>query len=765
MRIFKTSIIMFAAAALFLTPLFAHAQTAAPQLTSEMVTRMWKLEAEIIVIRQGLPNGTQAIDSQEYVSKVNEAKTACENIDRVINSISSNAGAIGEGSWSAKWMGESCAYGMTYMVSEARGVPQYGFKESSSVALRIQSVGFGTTGTYTKEEFNKNAKTSQTAENNQIYSKLSRWILNPIIVGVGNLIASVLAFLVTAALALFDTVIKYTTQQSMPSAVTTVWGIVRDVMNMLFIIAIIAMSLGTILQRSDLNYKQLLPKLIISALLINFSYPIAILLINISDSLIRMLAPSMPLKELGKTVFQGFITNGNGAAGFLGWDTDTLNAIPEIIAKLVSLVFLTVGVLLMTALMVIRLVGLWFIVMLSPAYFGLQVLPFTRGRSEQIKDLFIKYLIWGPVTVFFLRVSFIFIIQSKNSNIIPPNEQWMSYVLISGFMMAGFYAAKGSGMIGASTINKYADDYWKKGSRFVPQMYGNLFWRGTAPGAIAGAAGYATGLAKSMKSGTSILPSHAEAKKEAGKWFTRTRDSVGNVTAAIENEPRRQIDEWVNKPNKEREKLVKKEARRTEIRRNYLKDLDEDTAKKFSPTDLAYMIETGNYNEAKLNNILEHGNQHTKLTLARAFKAKLIKQEKLGNDPKAFNEVFKKTREAAWVARGRRKSDLDHNPNFMADPNNISDNDIEVVEKQDFKKDPTFSGQIKNSYTHVDRGDVHQNKAPKNAPNVNPGPANPGGPAGGQAAGQARPNKAAKRRANVNPGPANPGGPAGGTTP
>ena len=49
------------------------------------------------------------------------------------------------------------------------------------------------------------------------------------------------------------------------------WTIVRDVCNMFFVVIMLVIAFATVLRIENYSYKKLLPKLVIMAILINFS--------------------------------------------------------------------------------------------------------------------------------------------------------------------------------------------------------------------------------------------------------------------------------------------------------------------------------------------------------------------------------------------------------------------------------------------------------------------------------------------------------------
>jgi hypothetical protein len=423
-------------------------------------------------------------------------------------------------------------------------------------------------------------------------------------------------------------------------------------MNMMFILALIVMALGTIIQSGVYNYRNLLVRLIISALLINFSYVIVITLIQVSDSLMVLMKPETPIRSTMVTFFEAFISNGQGMAGVFAWNVNSISALAGIVTKIIALVFMTVSVGAITLLLLVRLIGLWFLVILSPIYFGLGVLPSTRKYADTWRTNLVKYLIWGPVALFFLRVNFIFIYQLKAGNIIPSGEEWVPYVLIAGFLWAGFLATKSAGMFGASAITSTAEKYMRTGATGINRAYGNLFWRGTAAGGVG-----------------RVLEGVGLADKGAGK---RWSEGVGGFTARLENMPKLAKEAIIDRPNSDRKKLIEKEEKRSKIKRNYFGDFDKDNASKIKPDDLLLMIKTGKLNEMKLRNLMEHGNQDTKFAIAAAYKEGLIQPK--GDDftkAQVIDVYNTNVRSFLWSQAGGKKGDM--NEDFAKIENPESD--------------------------------------------------------------------------------------------
>ncbi|MBI3952595.1 MAG: hypothetical protein HY336_01400 [Candidatus Doudnabacteria bacterium] len=275
---------------------------------------------------------------------------------------------------------------------------------------------------------------------------------------IGTILAKLIGLVTSAVLALtsmagelMSWVIDEVTGAAQPLVVTTGWKIIRDIMNMIFILALIIMSLGTILRIEKYNYKKLLVKLVIMAILINFSKVIAESFIGLVDILIRIFAAQGNWTEfLSYAKNIAFYADFSSSKGFL---SDLGLSITGLILALVMLVtFLAVALLL-----VIRTVGLWVLVILSPVAYALYILPGTEKWAQKWWETFIKYLIWAPVAVFFLRLGDIFIVEMRaRLTSTKTNNPTFDFIFAMAFMWAAVYVAKQAGMVGGDMAIKGA---------------------------------------------------------------------------------------------------------------------------------------------------------------------------------------------------------------------------------------------------------------------------------------------------------------------
>lgn len=455
-------------------------------------------------------------------------------------------------------------------------------------------------------------------------------ILNVIFVTLANIIASVIAGLGIMALYLMDTIIVNYVGQGMPEVVSIVWTIVRDFMNLMFIIALIAMAIATIIRYEAYSYKRILRDLIVMAILINFSMIIATTLISFSDTLIHLLKPTNGIKTYATTIYQGFVTHGDWS-NFIGVNYGFIDGLKDSVSKIIALVVITVAFAAVALMMLVRLIGLYFLVMISPAAYAFNILPRTKHWAQQWWDTFFEYLIWGPVAMFFFRVGFV-ILEKSATGSFNFADVWLKNLFVAAFIYGGFLVAKNAGMRGGEVVTGVAQTAFSKAkstAKFGASAAGNYVWRGNA-------AKHAFNVA-TMGTATDL-----------GK---KIGDTIGTTTARIENVPGNVKQKWVTKPNEERKKLVDRERRRTQIRKGYY-NLDDDAAKKMSAEDAAYALQIGKGDEPFTRALINNGSRDVKFTVMKGFQEGLIKI----SDQAAYDQLYEDARKASLKAAGVKES-------------------------------------------------------------------------------------------------------------
>jgi len=233
-------------------------------------------------------------------------------------------------------------------------------------------------------------------------------LLSIIISGLVSVIGKLLIFLIHILLK----IVAYNHIIDIPS-VRVGWVIVRDIANMFFIVILLVIAFATILRIEGYQVKKLLPKLIIMAVLINFSKTIAGFIVDISQVIMLQFASAISPEGISAegnfiNIFQineytklkindlsltnAEVSKYNGVWGLLF----------VVLSGLIALLIAIVAVLSYVMVLIMRVAMLWIYVILSPFAYLLAAIPAGQKYASQWWGEFTKYVITGPIAVFFL---------------------------------------------------------------------------------------------------------------------------------------------------------------------------------------------------------------------------------------------------------------------------------------------------------------------------------------------------------------------------
>lgn len=230
-----------------------------------------------------------------------------------------------------------------------------------------------------------------------------------IIVAVFTFVADICVFIMGAFITMIVWAIVHISQYNnfiKEDAIVLGWGVIRDFCNMFFILVLLLIAFATILRYENYSVKKLLPKLIIMAVLINFSRMICGLIIDFSQVIMLTF-----IDTIGDT--GGNYINSLGVDKYLNlaktnnWKGD-LNAVSTIAGIIIGVIFLLIAVsvfLTLLGILVARIVMLWIYIVLSPLAFLLSAFPGGQSYASRWWDDFIKNVIIGPVLAFFIWLS------------------------------------------------------------------------------------------------------------------------------------------------------------------------------------------------------------------------------------------------------------------------------------------------------------------------------------------------------------------------
>jgi len=189
-------------------------------------------------------------------------------------------------------------------------------------------------------------------------------------------------------------------------AVSNGWKMVRDICNMFFVLVLLIIAFATILKIENYSYKKWLPKLILMAILINFSKTICGLLIDFAQVVMltfvnafKDIAAGNLITNLGIT---DILTLAQTSSDIGFWEI-----IGSYVLGLIYIMIALVVIVTMLAMLVMRIVMIWIYVVLSPAAYLFSAFPGGQKYASQWWTEFTKNLIVGPVLAFFIWLSFV----------------------------------------------------------------------------------------------------------------------------------------------------------------------------------------------------------------------------------------------------------------------------------------------------------------------------------------------------------------------
>lgn len=267
-------------------------------------------------------------------------------------------------------------------------------------------------------------------------------------------------------------------------AVERGWVIVRDLTNMFFILVMLIIAFGTILGVEEYSYKRMLPRLLIMAVVINFSKVICGLLIDFSQVVMLTFVNGFSAIAGGNFVRMFQVssvweltasTTAEAAESSAAW-----SALGSLILAGVLMMIAAVAVFIMTLMLVGRIVMLWLLIVMSPLAFFLSAFP--KGKAAEMYGkwwgMFGNYVIIGPFIAFFLWLSLavagsgniaqdmqisreggpaLFVTEAGQS------QKFYSFVIAIALLMGGMSMSAQFGVMGGSMMAGAASYIQNKG--------------------------------------------------------------------------------------------------------------------------------------------------------------------------------------------------------------------------------------------------------------------------------------------------------------
>jgi len=322
-------------------------------------------------------------------------------------------------------------------------------------------------------------------------------ILGGIADGIGKAIGAVIAgFLTAIPAAIFGTaalILQWTIDPkfiNVPSytkgAIVDIgWPIVRDIANMGIVMALVVIGLATALRLEEYQARKTLPRLILVALLINFTPVILGAIVDATNILMYFFLDGLAGIDAITRVFASIhsvVVSDLGNFNFFNPLQQQLFMF-KIMAIWIFYTLAAIIFYLFAFLFIARRIVIWMLVIFSPLAFVAWILPGTRRYWSMWWNQFLQWSIIGVFAAFFLYLGDHMIGMAASGNftgsapegfggwIVRPAitmlEQMMPYVVALLFLLFGFFVALTTSAFGSAATLNFAKKAYAGAGKFV----------------------------------------------------------------------------------------------------------------------------------------------------------------------------------------------------------------------------------------------------------------------------------------------------------
>lgn len=278
-------------------------------------------------------------------------------------------------------------------------------------------------------------------------SGLTTWVFEKLLEGVGWAISKILVL--SGYLLELSLNKDFFNQIVGNSGLYTAWVVVRDILNLLFMLILLFSAFSTIFQVERFHLKKVIILLVVMALLVNFSFAITLFIIDASNSLMYFLLDAATGED-------GKISGGIMKFTELGKVLDEFDK-AEIGVIILNIIFLFIACVTLFAFAInflIRVVALAVLIILSPAGFAFGFFPSTQKLSSSWWGSLFKYAIMGPVMAFTILAAFLMFNISEgtiNSEETKEISSFAYFIIPTIFLWFGLIASQKFGGMASAT--------------------------------------------------------------------------------------------------------------------------------------------------------------------------------------------------------------------------------------------------------------------------------------------------------------------------
>ncbi|MFH1456806.1 MAG: hypothetical protein ABIF17_01680 [Patescibacteria group bacterium] len=286
------------------------------------------------------------------------------------------------------------------------------------------------------------------------------------------------------------------------------WVIIRDIGNIGIVFMLLAMAFSTLFKKGSYQYQSFLPKIVIAAILVNFSKFFTGLAISVSQVFMMEFVNAFKSAAAGNIVYGFGIqdllafretasggTSGTGA----GIEVSDWSILGALVLGALMVGVAVIVVLSMVVMLLVRILLLWFLVMFSPVAFLGSVLPSQISKyASKWQEELVKWLIAGPMIAFMLWLALAVITEMTNekkiinlslqsavskgeaddwkafANKVSGPQNMVDYLVTAGLFLGALFVAGQTGVAGAKfagsafgKIKGYGEKALSRGKKIV----------------------------------------------------------------------------------------------------------------------------------------------------------------------------------------------------------------------------------------------------------------------------------------------------------
>ncbi|MCR4283996.1 MAG: type IV secretion system protein [Parcubacteria group bacterium] len=317
------------------------------------------------------------------------------------------------------------------------------------------------------------------------------WIggkLMELLVNIANIIMWMASLVVWVAGLFFDLTLKISIidfhSYANMAGITTGWTIARDTINIFFIFILLYIAIATILQIAGYGIKDLLVKVIIIALLVNFSGVVTKVVIDASNvvavefyskitaeaGISSVLMQGLKLQTVYKSYDKPDIAADPTALGVPGGEQMSMGGViigalgGTLLMLVTSFVLFAAGILFS-----IRTITLLFLIILAPLAFAGMILPATSSHSKKWWSTLFSQSFFAPAYMFMIYIVVKMISENNLATAIGMKEgagvmdfmfkgsinTLVYFIILIGLMIGSLIVASKMGAVGSSTMMKW----------------------------------------------------------------------------------------------------------------------------------------------------------------------------------------------------------------------------------------------------------------------------------------------------------------------